>query len=78
MPDGAVRPAYTRFFSAAVAEASTAHWIGQTVQPRWMVQTLAWGALDQIQTNLLDEFGPDLRRIGSGIWKRLRGNPLRD
>ena len=38
MPDGAVRPAYTRFFSAAVAEASTAHWIGQTVQPRWMVR----------------------------------------
>lgn len=74
-PHGAVRPAYTRFLSAAVAEASTAHWIGQTVQPRWMVQSLAWGALDQIQTNLLDEFGPDLRRTGSRMWKRFRRLP---
>jgi hypothetical protein len=71
-PQGSLRPAYTRFFSGAVAEASTAHWIGQSVHPRWMVQTLGWGALDQIQTNLLDEFGPDLRRIGTRMWKRLR------
>jgi hypothetical protein len=25
-----------------------------------------------MQTNLLDEFGPDLRRIGMRLWKRSR------
>jgi hypothetical protein len=73
--NGAVRPAYTRYVSAAIAEASTAHWVGQTIQPRWMLQTLGWGALDQIQTNLLDEFGPDLRLVGIRMWKRLRHLP---
>jgi hypothetical protein len=75
MPDGTERPAYTRFVAAAAAEASTAHWVGQRVQPGWMAQSLAWGALDQIETNLLDEFGPDLRRVGSRMWKRVRGLP---
>jgi hypothetical protein len=31
-----------------------------------------FSTLDQAQTNLLDEFGPDLRRIGGRVWKRVR------
>jgi hypothetical protein len=75
MPDGRERPAFTRFTAAAVAEASTAHWIGKPLHPGWMAQSLAWGALDQVQTNLLDEFGPDFRRIGTRMWKRVRHTP---
>lgn len=73
MPDGRTRPAYTRFFASATAELSTAHWTGQPIRPEWAFQAVGWSALDQIQTNLLDEFGPDLRRIARRLWKQARG-----
>ena len=75
MPDGTKRPAYTRFFASALASASTAHWTRERIQPGWLAQSVAWSTLDQVQTNLLSEFGPDLRRIGTRIWKR--GQPHR-
>src|SRR5215467_6270844 len=36
MPDGTNQPAYGRFVATAIAEASTVHWTGQTVQPGWL------------------------------------------
>ena len=72
MPDGSLRPAYTRFGAATVAELSTAHWIGRPIKSGWLAQALASSTLDQIQTNLLDEFEPDIRRIGRRLSKRLR------
>jgi hypothetical protein len=72
MPDGTRRPAYTRFFATAVAEVSAVPWTGQPIQAGWLFQSIGWSALDQIQTNLLDEFSPDLRRFGARIWKRAR------
>ena len=75
MPNGSDGPAYTRFAAAAVAEVSTAHWVGQPVRTRWMVHTLVGAALDQVQTNLLDEFGPDFRRIGYRMLRRVRRQP---
>jgi len=70
--DGGQRPAYARFAAATVAEVGTAHWTGQPIQAAWLAQALGWGALDQIQTNLLDEFSPEFRRIGGRMCKRLR------
>src|SRR5215471_7935311 len=35
MPGGTERPAYTRFFASGVANLSTAHWTGQSIQPGW-------------------------------------------
>jgi hypothetical protein len=75
MPDGSERPAYARFAAAAAAESSIAHWTGRPVQPGWLAESVGWATLDQIQTNLLDEFGPDLRRIGGRLWRRVRGLP---
>jgi hypothetical protein len=75
MSDGTRRPAYTRFFANSVADISTAHWTNQPIRTGWLLQSPAWSALGQIQTNLLDEFGPDLRRIGTRIWKRGRPRP---
>ncbi len=72
MPDGSQRPAYTRFFASEVASISVASWTRQPVQPRRLVYTLWSSTLDQAQTNMLDEFGPDLRRIGMRIWKGVR------
>ena len=74
MPDGTKRPAYTRFFASALASVSTAHWTRQRIQPGWLAQSLAWSTLDQIQTNLLDEFGPELRRMGTHIWTRVHSH----
>ena len=71
--NGAVRPAYTRFAAAAVTEVGTAHWTGQRMDPGWLAQALGSGALDQIQTNLVDEFGPDFRRAGTRVSNLLRG-----
>ncbi len=74
MPDGSKRPAYTRFVAAQMADLATARWTHQTIRPGWMLQSVGWSALSQIQTNLLDEFGPDLRRIGFRILRRSQSN----
>jgi hypothetical protein len=71
MTDGRARPAYTRFGAATIAEVGTAHWTGQHITGRWLAQALGEGALDQIETNLLDEFTPDLRRIGKALKRGL-------
>ena len=70
--NGAETPAYTRFAALAVAEVGTAHWTGQRIDTGWLAQALASGAVDQMQTNLLDEFGPDLRRAGTRVSNLLR------
>jgi hypothetical protein len=72
MPDGTQRPAYTWFFASATTELSTAHWTGQPIHTRWLLESVGWSALDQVETNLLDEFGPDLRRIGGRLWDAAR------
>ena len=72
MPDGTKRPAYTRFIACALVSVSTAHWTREPIQPGSLLQSLGWSTLGQVQTNLLDEFGPDLRRMGIRIWKRVR------
>ena len=68
MPDGTERPAYTRFFATAATELSTVHWVGQPIRMPWLFQSLGWSALDQVETNLLDEFSPDVRRIATRLW----------
>ena len=75
MPDGTKRPAYTRFFATELVNVTTANLTRQRIQPRWLLRSLAWSALDQSQTNLLDEFGPDLRRVGLRMWNRIRSRP---
>ncbi len=72
MPDGTKRPAYTRIFASELANVSVARWTRQPIQPGQLAQCLWWSALDQAETNMLDEFGPDLRRIGIRIRNRLR------
>jgi hypothetical protein len=67
MPDGRTRLGYTRFFASATAELTTAHWTGQPIQTRWIFQSLGWSALDQVETNLLNEFGPDIRRVAGRL-----------
>jgi hypothetical protein len=68
MPDGTERPAYTRFLANAATELSTTHWVGQPIRAPWLFQSLGWSALDQVETNLLDEFSPDVRRIATRLW----------
>ena len=71
MKDGRARPAYTRFVGATIAEVGTAHWTGQNITPTWLGKALGEGALDQIETNLTDEFAPDLRRVGKVLRRGL-------
>jgi hypothetical protein len=72
MPDGTKRPAYSRFFAAELTNVTTTHWTRQRISAEWLSRSLAWSAIDQAETNLLDEFGPDMRRFGQRIWKRVR------
>jgi hypothetical protein len=74
MPDGSRRPAYTRFFALELANVSTVRWGRQPIRPEWFMKSLTRSTLDQAQTNILDEFGPDLRRIGVHIWKRVHAH----
>jgi hypothetical protein len=71
MPDGTKRPSYTRFFANELANVSTARWARQPIRPEWLMKSLAYSTLDQAETNILDEFGPDLRRVGIKVWKRV-------
>jgi len=71
MPDGRRRPAYTLFFSNAVAEIATAHWTGQPIRTRWAFQSVGWSALAKFETHVLDEFGPDIRRVTKRFWNAL-------
>jgi hypothetical protein len=71
MPDGSRRPAYTRFFAIEMARASTVPWARHPIRAEWFLESLTRSTLDQAQTNILDEFSPDLRRIGAQIWKRV-------
>jgi hypothetical protein len=75
MPDGTERPAYTRFFASATTELSTAHWVGQPIRTQWVFQSVGWSVLDQAETNLMDEFSPDLRRIAVRLWDVARSRP---
>src|SRR6516164_239791 len=68
MPDGTERPAYTRFFASATTELATAHWVGQPIRTKWVFQSVGWSVLDQAETNLVDEFSPDVRRIATRLW----------
>jgi hypothetical protein len=72
MPDGTARPAYSRFFANVTTELSTAHWTGQPIRAPWVGQSIGFSALNQVETNLLDEFGPDIRRIGMSLWRSAR------
>jgi hypothetical protein len=72
MPDGTSRPAYTRFFAGAVTGVATGNWTRDPIRPARLGQSLAWSALDQVQTNMMTEFGPDMRRFGMRVWKRVR------
>ena len=71
MTDGRARPAYTRFAATTIAEVGTAHWTGRHITTGWLGHAVGEGALDQIETNLLDEFAPDLRRIGRKLHRGL-------
>jgi hypothetical protein len=72
MPDGTSRPAYTRFFSVAVTNVATGNWTRDPIRPARLGQSLAWSTLDQVETNMMTEFGPDLRQFGMRVWKRVR------
>src|SRR5262249_40949375 len=50
MPDGAMRPAYTRFAASAIANVSTSHWTRPRIGPASVMDSLAWCALAQMQT----------------------------
>ncbi|HTS63933.1 MAG TPA: hypothetical protein VMH28_18045 [Candidatus Acidoferrales bacterium] len=69
MPDGTTRPAYTRFFASAVTEMSTTHWTRHPIRTGWAFESVGWSFVDQVQTNLLDEFGPDMRRVARHVRK---------
>jgi len=69
---GSDQVAYTRFLAVAAMDVSTANWTGRPITGRWIVRSVGWSLVDQAQTNLMDEFTPDLRRFGTRLWKRVR------
>jgi hypothetical protein len=75
MPDGTTRPAYTRFAAVTVTSMATGNWTRDPIRPSRLGRTLAWSTLDQVETNMIAEFGPDLRRFGTRVWKRVRPRP---
>jgi hypothetical protein len=69
---GSDQVAYTRFLAVAATDVSTANWTKRPITAHWVGRSVGWSVVDQAETNLMDEFSPDMRRFGARLWKRVR------
>jgi hypothetical protein len=63
-PDGAFRPAYSRFAGTLGGIAVYSAWDGRPITTRRVAIGFSWALTSSFQDALLTEFSPDLRRIG--------------
>jgi hypothetical protein len=72
VPDGSVRPAYSRFAAAFGGEFLYSRWTPRGESGGEIVRRATWSLLDRIPNSYLDEFTPDLVRIGRRVRNKFR------
>lgn len=66
-PGGGLHPAYPRFLALATAPLVSSTWRPRPLTGTRYLGCFADGLLGQAETNLLDEFTPDLKRFGTKV-----------
>lgn len=72
-PDGSVGPMYGRMAAGVVAASTASTWHPQSTSPACLVSGVGMAAVNRSGDNLLEEFGPDLKRFGRKTWNYVLG-----
>jgi hypothetical protein len=72
MPDGSSRPAYSRFGAVAGAVLVSSQWHPRPASASDLALDIGFSIIGRVPDNLLDEFSPDMRRVGLKAWQTLR------
>jgi len=68
---GNTRPAYSRCIAVTTGALVANQWLPHPETGAELTRTLVFGITDKVQDNLLDEFSPDLKRLGIKIWRKI-------
>jgi len=68
---GHTRPAYSRVIAVTAGTLIANQWREDPKTGGDLTRALIFGVTDKIQDDLLNEFGPDLRRFGRKIWRKI-------
>lgn len=72
LPDGGRRPAYSRFVATTGGTLISSRWHPRCASGSDLALGIGFGLLGKIPDNLLEEFGPDLRKTGGKVARALR------
>jgi hypothetical protein len=75
-PEGKFEPAYARFAAIASGALIAPAWHRQTLSASGFFIDLTSGMLGQLQNSLLNEFSPDLQKLGRKFRKKVLSLPL--
>jgi hypothetical protein len=70
-PDGSSRFSYSRLVGAVGGIAVYETWRQHPITTGRMAHELSWALASNVQDALLTEFGPDMKRFGAKLGKRL-------
>jgi hypothetical protein len=70
VPDGGFRPAYSRIAASFGAEFISTTWRPQRISPGESLRSGAFNLLDRFPNSYLDEFSPDLMKLGRRVWRK--------
>lgn len=68
---GNTRPAYSRIIAVTAGTLIANQWRSDPKIGGNLTRALVFGVTDKIQDHLLVEFGPDLKRFGHKIWRKV-------
>lgn len=71
VPGGKFEPAYARFAAITSGALVAPSWHRQTLSASGFFLDMSSGMLNQLQNSLLNEFGPDLQKLGQKIRKKV-------
>jgi hypothetical protein len=72
---GKFEPAYARFAAITSSALIAPSWHRQTLSASGFFVDISSGMLSQLQNSLLNEFGPDLQKLGQKIRKKVLSTP---
>jgi hypothetical protein len=72
--NGSTRPAYSRFGAVAASILIANQWLPHPETGGNLTRTVAFGITDKVQGDLLQEFSPDLKRLGRKAWRKIYHN----
>jgi len=71
VPGGKFEPAYARFAAVASGALIAPAWHQRSLAPSSFFEDFTFGMLGQLQNSLLNEFSPDLQKLGRNVRKKV-------